>query len=200
MKKLLLLLLALTLALTFISCGSDYDDEDYTDYDEEEIVSSEEEIVDLTPSDWTEVLIDGEKGSTKLYYKNKIVEFTMPANIDHYTRLKQSSPELLVMSHDTRTHTSGRTIIALGKGTLNPNEEGFEQVTVGGRDGILKKTAEETVNAMNKTVKKLYYEYLTDLGSGILMSITVDASFSTDREVQFDDNIIQTLLDNCKFN
>ncbi len=197
MKRTLLLILALVLTLALVACGSSNDDYDYDDY--------EDDYEDETPAATTEpeeeeepfesVVIKGE-GSIEMSCGSKKMTFTLPTEISHYTRINQTERYVAVMTHDTATKVSGRTIITLDKDTF---DAGTVLEKFGGFSGTVEKSYKESVNSAGKEVVSEIYEYALDVGDGYMLYVTIDVSYKKDVTTEFGDDTINVILANCEF-
>ncbi len=199
MKRTLLLILALILTLALVACGSSGDDYDY-DYDdyEDEYEDYEDDAPQTTEPEeepFESVIIEGE-GSIEMSVGSKKMTFTLPNEISHYSRINQTSRETAVMTHDTATKVSGRTIITLDKDTF---DAGTVLEKFGNFSGTLDKSYKESVNSAGKEVVSEVYEYALDVGDGYMLFVTIDVTYKKDVTTEFSDDTINVILANCEF-
>ncbi len=126
----------------------------------------------------------------------KKMTFTLPNEISHYTRINQTSREIAVMTHDTATKVSGRTIVSLGKGTF---AAGTVLEKFGSFSGTLEKSYKESVNSSGKEVVFEVYEYTLDAGDGYMLFVTIDVSYNKGVTTEFNEDTVNVILSNCEF-
>lgn len=197
MKRTILLIMVLVLTLALVACGSSGDDYDYDDYDDN---YEDETTAAITEPEEEEepfesVVIEGE-GSIEMSRGSKKMTFTLPSEISHYTRIKQTARETAVMTHDTATKVSGRTIVSLDKGTF---AAGTVLEKFGSFSGTLEKSYKESVNSSGKEVVSEVYEYTLDVGDGYMLAVTIDVSYKKGVTTEFSDDTINVILSNCEF-
>lgn len=217
MKKLIALALLLTLVLSLNACCINIPQEDAAldDYDHEEDSyqqpeQKEEEVEDRYAYVWEDfqaVTVEGE-GSVNMYAINRSMEFSLPNEVRHYTEMRQSSPGIVMIVHDTRASVSGRTTIEFREGIveefvkfyveqMNGSMENAVPYSHNGYEGMLWKGHEEEDWGGGITGNYDSYIAAVDVGNGQIIGICIDACWRSGRTCELTEDTIGVILDHC---
>ena len=215
MKKFIALALLLAMAVSVSACCIQLPEQSVEDY-QEEVNNGEEETQpteEERPEDpyayiWEQefepIVVEGE-GSVDMYAYATKMEFSLPTEIRHFDRMRQSSPGLVMLVHCDGV--SGRTIVQIAEGSVedamrvNISSHGAtvdeaEPYECNGYQGLYWSSSKTDMLGDLKVYTNYYYAAL-DVGNGQTVMIRVEPTYNERHTCDLTEDSIATIFSHC---